>query len=363
MQIELPAPRWEAFRKLLGANESVISFSIALAAVLFALGVGAILILMAGINPLVAYGYLLEATIGNTYGFGETLTRFIPLAFAGVGFSMAYQAGFFNVGVEGQLYLGALGAVIAGVLLPEMPALLHIPLALLLGAAGGAIWAHIAGLLRIYLGADELINTMMLNYIAVLVVSLLVQGVLKDPNSMTFQSEALPASARLPFIMPGTNLHLGFVLAIVAVFGIHYLMKHTPLGFKMRAIGHNEDAASYAGMGIASGMTMAVLISGALAGLGGAVELMGTQYRLQAGFSPGYGFDGIGVAIMGKKSPIGLILAALLFAMIRVGAGAMQRGIGVPAPLLSVIQGLIIIAVIASDYFIRKRARRVGGRA
>ncbi len=364
MQLELPAPGWRSFRKLMTASEGMVSFGISLAAIIFALGVGAILILMAGINPLEAYAYLVKGTLGNTYGIGETLARFIPLAFTGVGFSMAYQAGFFNVGAEGQLYLGALGAVIAGVMVPELPAVLHIPLALMAGAIAGALWAQIAGLLKIYLGADELINTMMLNYVAVLLVSLLVQTVLRDTSSMTYQSEAIPASTRLPAIIPGTPLHFGFVLAIIAVFSVHYLMKHTPLGYKLRAIGHNQDAASYAGMGIISGMTMAVLISGALAGLGGAVELMGTQYRLQAGFSPGYGFDGIGVAIMGKKHPAGLLLAALLFAMIRVGTGAMQRGIGVPAPLLSVIQGMIIVAVVASDYLIRKRAQRlVGGKA
>src|SRR5690554_2049251 len=156
MQLELPAPGWRSFRKLMTASEGMVSFGISLAAIIFALGVGAILILMAGINPLEAYAYLVKGTLGNTYGIGETLARFIPLAFTGVGFSMAYQAGFFNVGAEGQLYLGALGAVIAGVMAPELPAVLHIPLALMAGAIAGALWAQIAGLLKIYLGADEL---------------------------------------------------------------------------------------------------------------------------------------------------------------------------------------------------------------
>lgn len=345
-------------------NIAILSFLISIIAILVALLIGAVLIALSGMDPLKAYGYLLEGSFGNLYGFGETLSRFVPLLFTGLGFSLAYKSGFFNVGAEGQLYIGALGASIAGVFIQGLPAPLHIALSLLAGFVFGALWCALAGALKVTIGASELINTMMLNYIAVLLVLVLIQGPLKDPGTMTYQTAAVPASARLPYIIPGTRLHLGIILALLAAYGMYYFMYRTPYGYQLRTIGSNPKAASYAGISIASGTLIAAVLAGGLSGLGGAVELMGSQFRIMSGFSPGYGFDGIGVAVMGRHKPVGIVLAALLFAIIRVGAGAMQRGMGVPSPLLSVIQGLLIIIVIASSYLTnRLSATVIGGRA
>lgn len=338
--------------------------TIPLLAIIFALLVGAILISFAGINPLKAYTFMLKGAFGNIYGFGETLTRFIPLLFCGLAFSFAFKAGIFNAGAEGQLYMGALGAVIVGVYIKGIPPFLHISLALILGFVFGALWFSIAGFLKIRFGSNELINTMMLNYLAILIIDLLLKGVLKDPAVIMDQSPLIKPTACLPYIFPGTRLHLGFILALAAVIVVYYLLWKTPLGYELRTLGVNFRAASYAGMDIIKGTIIGVIISGGLAGLGGAVELLGTQHRMMPGFSPGYGFDAIGAAVMGKNNPWGVVLTSFLFAVIRVGAGAMQRGLGVPLPLLAVIQGMIIIFVISSSYFSQKlSATVIGGRA
>jgi simple sugar transport system permease protein len=341
-----------------------VSVMISVLAIVLALLIGAILITLAGVNPWEAYGYLLKGSFGNRYGFGETLTRFVPLLFSSLSFAVAHKSGFFNVGAEGQLYIGAIGAVLVGYFVSGLPAYIHIPLALLAGIVFGALWAGIAGLLKIFLKSNELINTMMLNYVAIYLVEFLIHGPLKDPESFNYQSYEVLDSAKLPIILSKTPLHLGFIIALVITAIVFYVMYRTPIGYQMRTVGANIKAASYAGINIVGATLVSLLITGGLAGLGGGIELLGTQHRVIAGFSTGYGYDGIGVAVMGRYNPVGIILATFLFAVIRVGTGAMQRGAGVPSPLLSVIQGLIIIFVIASGYLTNKLTETVvGGRA
>lgn len=345
-------------------NANLVSVAIPFLAIFIALLVGGILIAFAGVNPWEAYGFMIKGALGNLYGIGETLSRFIPLLFCALGFSFAFKSGVYNTGAEGQLYMGALGALLAGIYIKGLPGIIHIPLVLICGCVAGAIWCYIAGFLKIKLGANELINTMMLNYIALLLVELLLKGVLKDPGSMNDQSQLIADTAQLTYIVPGTRLHSGFFIALLAAYFFYYFLWRTPQGYQLRTIGTNSKAAVYAGMNIFTGTSLAFIISGGLAGLGGAVELMGSQHRLMMGFSPGYGFDGIGAAVMGRHNPWGIVLTSLLFAIIRVGAGAMQRGVGVPFPLLSVIQGLIIIMIIASSYLTEKlSAKVIGGRA
>jgi ABC-type uncharacterized transport system permease subunit len=345
-------------------NTGLISMLISVLAIVAALLIGAVLIAFAGINPWVAYGYLIKGCFGTLYGFGETLNRFVPLVFTGFAFAVSIRSGFFNVGAEGQLYVGALGAVLAGIYLKGLNPVLHITLSLLAGFVGGALWANIAGILKVTIGANEMINNLMLNYIATLLIQFLVNGPLKDPNTQAYQTPPILESAKLPVILPNTHLHFGFILALLAAFGVYYFLWRTPMGFMLRTIGWNPKAAACAGMNPVLGTIIAVIVSGGLAGLAGANEILGSQYRLVASFSSGFGFDGIGVAVMGQCNPVGVLLSAYLFAIIRVGAGAMQRGVGVPSPLLSVIQGLIIIFVVTSAYFTNKLTTTViGGRA
>jgi general nucleoside transport system permease protein len=345
-------------------HPTTLSLTLSILSVLFAFLIGAVLIAFAGLNPWNAYGFMLRGTFGNLYGFGETLTRFVPMALAGMGFSIAYKSGFFNVGGEGQLYMGAIGALLTAVYLQGLPPLLHVTLAMLAGFVFGALWALIAGVMKITIGANELITTMMLNYIAILLSEYLIKGPLKDPNVFEYISYEVPVSAQLPFILPGTRLHFGIVVALLAAIAMYFFMWRTPIGYQLRTIGANAKAAAYAGMNLLSATIIAVIAAGGLAGLGGAAELLGIQRIMVSNFSPGFGFDGIGVAVMGRHNPAGIVLSTLLFAIVRVGAGAMQRGMGVPFPLLSVIEGLVILMVISSGYLSNKLTTTViGGRA
>ena len=345
-------------------NMGVISTLISILAIALALFVGGILIALAGINPWEAITYLIKGSFGNRYGFGETLTRFVPLLFSSLSFAVAHKAGFFNVGAEGQLLMGAVGAVLVGAYIEGLNPVLHVTLCILAGIVFGAIWAGIAGMLKIFLGSNELINTMMLNYVAILFVDYLVHGPIKPPDSYLYVSAAVLPSAKLPIILSKTPLHMGFIISLVVTAGVFYLIYRTPVGYQMRTVGANLKAASYAGINIIRVTAVALIVTGGLAGMGGAMELLGTQYKIIPGFSAGYGYDGIGVAVMGRYNPVGIVLATLLFAVIRVGMGAMQRGAGVPFPLLNVIQGLIIIFVIASGYLTNRLSETViGGRA
>jgi ABC-type uncharacterized transport system permease subunit len=345
-------------------NMGIISVLISILAIVLALLIGAALIAFAGIDPWKAIPYLIKGSFGNRYGFGETLTRFVPLLFSSLSFAVAHKSGFFNVGAEGQLLVGAVGAVLVGAYIEGLPPVLHVTLAILAGILFGAIWAGIAGLLKIFLGSNELINTMMLNYIAVLLVDFLLHGPLKPVDSYLYVSATILPSAKLPIILSKTPLHLGFVISLVVTAGVFYLIYRTPVGYQMRTVGANLKAASYAGINIVGVTIVALITTGGLAGMGGAIELLGTQFKIINGFSAGFGYDGIGVAVMGRYNPIGIVLSTLLFAVIRVGMGAMQRGAGVPFPLLNVIQGLIIVFVIASGYLTNKLSETViGGRA
>jgi len=342
----------------------IISVLISVLAIVLALLIGGILIYFAGIDPIKAIPYLVKGSFGNRYGFGETLTRFIPLLFSCLSFAVAHKSGFFNVGSEGQLLMGAIGAVLVGAYIEGLPPVLHVTLAVLAGVLFGALWAGIAGVLKLFMGANELINTIMLNYVAVLLVEFLIHGPIKPADSYLYVSALIFDSARLPNILPKTPLHLGFVISLLVTAGVFYLVYRTPIGYQMRTVGANIRAAAYAGINILGVTTVAIILTGGLAGMGGAMELLGTQFKIVSGFSQGYGYDGIGIAVMGRYHPVGIILSTLLFAVIRVGMGAMQRGAGVPFPLLNVIQGLIIVFVIASNFLTNKLTETViGGRA
>lgn len=344
--------------------ESMVKGLIPVAAIVLALAFGGVLIYLAGINPFHAYKAMLEGAFGNVRGLGETLTRFIPLLLCGLSFSVAFKAGFFNVGAEGQLYMGAVGALLVGLYAPPLPMVLHVTLALAGAFVFGALWLLVSGIMKLKLGANEIINTMMQNYIAILLVELLLKGVLRDSVGLMDQSPMVQESARIPLMFSGIKLSWAFVVALLAAVAIYFLLWRTTWGYEIRMIGKSEKVAKYAGVHQKKIMLITILLSGGLAGMGGGLELLGSQYRLMPGFSPGYGFDAIGVAVMAKHNPFASILTALLFSTIRVGAGAMQRNMGVPLPLLSIIQGLIIVLVISSDYISRRYdEKRIGGRA
>ena len=330
--------------------------------VLAALLVSSILIAMAGINPWEAFAELIKGSLGNKYGLGETLNKFVPLQLCGLAFLFGLKSGFFNAGTEGQFYVGALAGAMAGIYFTGLPPALHVLAVMLVSFTAGAIWASIAGVLKVTLGVSEIINTIMLIYIANLLVDHLIDGPLAEPGGQISQTAPIADSARLPILISGTRIHTGFPIALLITLVVYIIISRTSLGYQLRMAGQNPEVARFSGMNNKKLIMISVLISGGLAGIAGSIETMGSLIRLTPGFSGGYGADAIGVVILGNASPLGLTIASLLFSVLRVGAGGMQRNLGVPYPLVNVIQGLIILFVVGGSYISKKLELSFGRR-
>lgn len=316
-------------------------------AVAASLLIGSLIIAMLKVNPLVAYSYLFSGAVGNLGQLTGTIVNAIPLIFAGLAVTVAFRGSIFNIGGEGQLYIGALFAVMAGTML-KLPPGIHLVVALAFGALGGLLWALIPGYLNARRGLNEVIVTILMNYIATWFVSYLVHGPIREPG-WNPQTRMVAETARLPILIPGTSLHWGFILALLAAVVVHILLTRTGLGFAIRMVGANREASRYAGVDSAKVIILTMCISGALAGLAGATEILGVRYRLLEGFSPGYGFDAIAVALVGRTSALGTVLGALFFGALRSGATVMQSGTGLPVVAVYFIQGLVILFMIAGS--------------
>ena len=311
--------------------------------VLLAFLIGGLVIWAIGADPIKAYNALLDSAFGSVNSLAETLVKACPLILAGLAISVAFRAQFWNVGVEGQIYSGAILATIVGVYVKGLPAAIHIPLSLLSGVVGGVLAGIVPGILKAKLRVNEVISTLMLNYIILDFTSYLVHGPLKDTASNLPISPPLLQSSVLPVLIPHTRLHWGIPLAIAMAFLTYYLIHKTTLGFQIQAVGENPRAAHVAGISIERTLVWTMMISGGLAGLAGAIEIMGVQNRLLENFSPGYGFLGIAVALVAKLSPIGVIFSSIIFAALLNGANTMQSIASVPIPVIYLIQGLVII--------------------
>lgn len=328
-----------------------------LLAILVAMVVVGIMIAAAGLNPLSAYRALLEGSIGSINGISETLVRATPLILIGLGIAVAFRGGMWNIGGEGQFYLGALGATLVGIYLPPMPAVLHILLALLSGFICGGLWAAVPGYLRVKRGANEIVITIMMNYLAAFLISFLVAGPMRDNTRLipVPQTVRIADTAVLPRLIPQTRAHAGFIIAIVAAVLIWFLLERTVIGYSIKATGENPRAASYGGINIALAGTLAMVLSGGLAGLAGMSEVTGVHRYLLEGISPGYGYLAIAVALFGGLHPLGVVLSALFFGALMVGADAMQRAVGVPVATIYLLQGLVVIFVLARQVLLRRR--------
>ena len=316
------APPEDNLKQRLLTFDRVFNALLPVIAVLASFLVGSVLLLILGINPIEAYSALVQGAFGSQRLLATTLVKSVPLIFTGLAVALAYRGGVFNIGAEGQLYMGALFAVWAGTVL-KLPVVLHMMVALLFGVLGGMIWGAIPGYLKAARNMNEIIVTILLNYIAIFTISFFVHGPLKEEGWNT-QTETVSDAARLPIIWQGTRLHGGFILALIAVAAVYVLLFHTTLGYKIRMVGMSRDGARYAGIKTPTIMALAMALSGGLAGTAGAVELLGVQNRLIDNFSPGWGFDGIAVALIGRLHPVGVLAAALFFAALRSGANSMQ---------------------------------------
>ncbi len=285
--------------------------------------------------------------------FFESLVQSTPYIFGGLAVALGFRAGLFNIGVEGQIFLGAVTGVWAGYAITGLPAIIHIPLAMLCGALGGAIWGFIPGILKAKTGAHEVITTIMMNYIAFRLVDWLLKFPMQDPTEYTPKTPWILPTAELPrlFDTP-VRFHIGFFIAVFMAVVVYYLLFKTTWGFELRMVGSNPNAAKYAGVKITKTTVLAMVLSGALAGMAGANEILGVNHRLLPAFSSGYGFDSIALALLGKTHPLGVILSSLLFGFLRNGARSMQLAVGVPIDIVSILQALIL-AFIAAPAIIR----------
>lgn len=338
-----------------------------LLATLAALLVGAVMLLFLGANPLTAYAAMIEGAVGSPNALADTLVKATPLLFVAAGICISFRGGVINIGGEGQLVVGALAATLAALTLPGWPGWVIIPFCLTLGFLAGAIWGFIPGVLKAYLNVNEILTTIMLNQIAVYGMNYLLSGPLMDPvqiesGSFIPQTARFSVATDLPRLIP-TRLHLGVLLAVVVAFLVWALLWRTTIGYRIRAVGFSPNAARRAGIRVEKYAALALILSGALAGLGGAVQVLGVNHRMftdgsATGFTGSAGFNGIVAALFGQLHPLGAIPASALFGAMIVGANQMQRTVQVPSALITALNGLVVVFVVGSELWRRKLARQ-----
>lgn len=353
-------------------------------AVLTGLILGALVILASGENPLRAYGALFAGSFGTPgdliegiqsyfatgetrlllraiYPFTESLVTATPYIFAGLSVALGFRCGLFNIGAEGQFFIGALCSAFVGYSLSGLPMIIHLPLAILGGALGGAVWGMIPGYLKARFGAHEVVNTIMMNWIAFRLSDWLLSGPMKSSGFRPVTQNVL-ATAELPRFFPEPlRFNLGFFIALLVAYLVYWFLFKTTLGFEIRSVGANPDAAKYAGMNIIRNFVLVMFLAGGLAGLAGSAQVLGVDHWVGQGFSAGYGFDAIAIALLGKSHPAGVVLAALLFGFLRSGATDMQSIARIPIDIISIIQGVVIVFIAAPDiirWLYRIRAKK-----
>ena len=335
---------------------------------------GAMIMLLSGDNPVAAYRGLLEGAFGGALAISRTLRSATPLLLTGLSVAFAFKAGLFNIGASGQLLMGSISSAAVAILGEGLPAAIHLPLALLAGALGGALWGAIPGLLKAWRGAHEVITTIMLNYIASLFTGWMVYaggtegqqpGPLSDPTGAArgiSRTPLVPESARLPELLPDvlSRVHWGIVIALAVAALVWWVLRRSNYGFEIRTVGANPAAARYAGIRVNRTIVTTMAVAGALAGLAGTVDTLGLNFRYAPEFTGGAGFEGITIALLGKTDPWGVAVAALLIGALYGGAGRMQLTSGVRSEIIQVVQALILMFVAAPEivrvlYRIRQR--------
>ena len=337
-----------------------------LVATLAALGVGAVMLLLLGANPLEGYAALVEGAFGSGNAIADTAVKATPLLLVGLGICIGFRGGVINIGGEGQMIMGALASIALGLAYPDAPGIIIVPTALLLGFLAGGIWGGIPGYLKARFNVNEILSTIMMNAIAVQFMNLLLRGPLIQPNQIGAakipQTSRLSDAFDLPRLIP-TRLHLGALIAVILAFAVYFFLWRTTVGFRIRAVGLNPHASRYAGIQVERYIVLSLLLSGAFSGLAGAVQVYGVNHFMitdgsAAGFTGSAGFNGIVAALFGQLHPIGTIPASFLFGALLVGANKLQRAIQVPAALITALNGLVVVFVVSIEIWRRQRARK-----
>lgn len=317
-----------------------------------------LIILSVGQSPLKAYYHMLVGAFGSPSAIINTINKAVPICFAAFAVSVSTRAGIFNIGVEGQLAFGAFGATLAGIYLRGLPAIVHIPLCLLSAMLFGMLYGALPTALFVKRGTNLFVLFILMNNIVKLLITYFVVGPFAGENEMISATNMIQNSAKLPYlIQKPSRLNIGILIVILVALLLWFYVSKTTSGYELRAVGQNRQAAAYAGIPVKFYLAGALLVSGALGGLAGGVEVLGNYHRLYDGFSPGYGFDGIPIAMLAGNHPLGMILGSLVFGAIRVGSLSMQNKAGVSSELVSVIQG-VLITLIACQHFLRTIAKK-----
>ena len=341
----------------------IVPLLLPLLGMVLALLIGAVMLIILHVNPILAYAELVKGAFGSVSGITQTLVKATPLLLVGLGICIAFRASVINIGGEGQIIVGAIAATWWPLTFRTWPGWLLIPSTLLVGFAAGALWGFIPGILKARLKVNEILSTVMMNAIALQLMNLLVRSVLMDPAGITAgtylaQSERLPEQVWLTRLVPQTLLHSGSLIAVVLAVLVYVFLWRTTIGYRIRAVGFNPDAARFAGINVPFNQALSLTLAGGFAGIAGAIEVLGVQHRLLEGITSGYGFSGIVAALFGGLHPLGTIPASILFGALLVGGDKMQRAVQVPNSLIGTILGLVVLFVVASALWTRRWSAR-----
>jgi general nucleoside transport system permease protein len=325
--------------------------------IILALAVCAIFIAANGMNPLTVYNKMLMGAFGSSYGITETLVKAIPLLLCGLGIAVAYRISVWNIGAEGQFVVGAMAATAVTIYFPDLPGYASIPLMVIASILAGGFWGLLTAVPKTHFQVNELITSLMLNYVALLALDYVVFGPWKDPKGFNFPGSPLFTGAQSLPVLGTTRLHFGLVFGIVAVLLYFLMVKYTRWGYELRLIGANPNAAKYAGIHLNRHIIIVMLISGGLAGLAGMSEVSGVTHKLMQGVSPGYGYTAIIVAWLAKLNPLGIVVSSVLFGGLIVGGYSVQT-IGLPSSISDMLQGAILFFLIGGDMLAKFRMRK-----
>jgi ABC-type uncharacterized transport system permease subunit len=337
-----------------------VKFFVPFASASLAFVVGAIILGATGVDVGKAYSIMFQGAFGSAFGFGDVLLKMTSLLLTGLAVSVAFRCRQWNIGAEGQLYMGALGGTLVGISVVGMIPGIAIFLGIILSFIFGALFALVPAVLKVKFGVNEVISTVLLNFVAFLFISFLLHGPIKAPGFNPYSPEIDDAS-QMPIIFPGTRLHAGIIVAVLATVGVYYLWK-TKIGFEIRSVGANIKAARYAGMNITKSVLVTMAISGGLAGIAGGMLVSGVQHVLIEGISPGYGFIAVIIALLGRQHPIGVAIVAFFFSVLMTGSETMYRSLGVPSAFSMTLQALVLVFVLVGQLFVIWLGKRhIGG--